>query len=72
MTGAIEDYAEAIRLAPEMDEAYNNRGTAHLASGDVDSALQDFAEAIRLNPAKGATYYNAATLSSRTATRLRR
>ena len=43
-------YNEAIRLKPDYAVAYNNRGIARLAEGDVEGALQDFNEAIRLKP----------------------
>src|SRR3984893_10551429 len=41
-------YTEAIRLKPDYAAAFNNRGIARRAKGDVDGALQDFTEAIRL------------------------
>jgi tetratricopeptide (TPR) repeat protein len=41
-------YSEAIRLKPDYAFAFNNRGNARRAKGDIEGALQDFNEAIRL------------------------
>ena len=41
---------EAIRLKPDYADAFNNRGNARSAKGDVEGALQDYNEAIRLKP----------------------
>jgi tetratricopeptide (TPR) repeat protein len=48
-------YTEAIRRKPDYAAAYNNRGYARRAKGDLYGALKDYAEAIRLKPdyAKG-------------------
>jgi tetratricopeptide (TPR) repeat protein len=43
-------YGEAIRLKPDFADAFNNRGEAHRAKGDLDGALHDYNEAIRLRP----------------------
>jgi len=40
--------AEAIRLKPDYVLAFNNRGIARRAKGDLEGALQDSNEAIRL------------------------
>jgi lipoprotein NlpI len=37
--------------------AYSNRGNAHHATGDIESAIADYSEAIRLDP-KGAAAFN--------------
>lgn len=50
LDGAIQDYTEAIRLNPDNDPAYNNRGVARKNKVDLDGAIQDFTEAIRLKP----------------------
>jgi len=41
-------YNEAIRLKPDYADAFNNRGIARGAKGDIEGALQDYNEAIRL------------------------
>ena len=52
-------YTEAIRLKSDYAGAYNNRGVARRAKGDVDGARQDFADAIRLKPDDFADYAGA-------------
>src|SRR5678816_1707396 len=47
---AIADYAEAIRLQPDLADAYNSRGVAYCNKGEHDRAIADYAEAIRLQP----------------------
>jgi tetratricopeptide (TPR) repeat protein len=49
---------EAIRLKPDYAEAFNNRGNARQAKGDLDGALQDFNEAIRLKPNEALPFNN--------------
>jgi tetratricopeptide (TPR) repeat protein len=41
-------YNEALRLKPDYASAFNNRGNARYAKGDVDGALQDYNEAQQL------------------------
>lgn len=53
-------YTEAIRLNPNLDEAYNNRGNARRAKGDIDAALNDYDQAILINPRFSTAYYNRA------------
>ena len=36
---AIADFSEAIRLDPELDSAYYNRGYAYAKKGDSDRAI---------------------------------
>jgi filamentous hemagglutinin len=45
---AIEDYTQAIRLAPKFAEAYRNRGYAYERRGQPGKAAKDFKEARRL------------------------
>ena len=45
-----QDYDQAIRLKPDYADAFNNRGIARQAKGDLDGALADYDEAIRLQP----------------------
>ena len=56
--GKIADYNEAIRLNPQYDFAYNNRGFARYRVGETDGAMADYNEAIRLNPQLAIAYVN--------------
>jgi len=47
---AIQDFNAAIRIKPEIANAYNNRGIAYDYSGQYDRAIQDYDQAIRLQP----------------------
>jgi tetratricopeptide (TPR) repeat protein len=47
---ALADYAEAIRLDPDLAPAYLGRGWARQMKGQYDEAITDYTEAIRLDP----------------------
>ncbi len=51
-------YSNAIRLQPDLAVAFNNRGNARQAKGDVDGAVADYSEAIRLQPDFAAAFNN--------------
>jgi tetratricopeptide (TPR) repeat protein len=52
-------YSEAIRLKPDYDIAYGNRGYAIVESnGNLDLALKDLDESVRLNPNNPVVYNN--------------
>ena len=56
---AIQDYDEAIRLAPEnpnLSDDYYNRASAYQTIGQYQQAIQDFTQAIRLNPLQAYRY----------------
>ena len=55
---AIDAYDEAIRLKPDLAEAYNNRGIAKRSLGRHEEALADYDEAIRLKSDNAEAYYN--------------
>ncbi len=54
----IRCYTEAIRLKPDYVWAYNNRGVARTAQGDVDGAIKDLDKAIELDPQFALAYNN--------------
>jgi tetratricopeptide (TPR) repeat protein len=55
---AIVNFTEAIRLDPELADAYRDRGTCHAQKGEYDQAIADLTEAIRLDPEQALAYYN--------------
>ena len=56
--GAIIAYNEAIRLNPNLAEAYNNRGIVRKELGDKPGAIADYNQAIKFNPNLALAYYN--------------
>jgi tetratricopeptide (TPR) repeat protein len=54
---AIQDYAQAIKLAPKLAAAFVNRGVAHDRKGEYDRAIADYDQAIKLRPSAEA-YFN--------------
>ena len=55
---AIEYLNEAIKLKPDLAEAYNNRGKAYDDLGQHRQAITDYNETIRLKPDLADAYYN--------------
>ena len=55
---AIEDMNKAIKLYPELAEAYYNRANLLAISGKLPEAYDDYTRAIELNPNLGEAYYN--------------
>jgi tetratricopeptide (TPR) repeat protein len=53
---AIADYTQAIRIAPNYVDAYNQRGSAYINKGDEDRAIADFTQVIRLDPNNALAY----------------
>jgi lipoprotein NlpI len=49
---AIEDYTEAIRLEPDYDAAYNNRGIAYLMQDNNNLGCRDAQKACALGLCK--------------------
>lgn len=65
---AIQDYDEAIRLAPEAGDLYYslyNRGLVYSDLGQHPRGIQDLSEAIRLYPGQGWLYDGRATIYDR-------
>jgi tetratricopeptide (TPR) repeat protein len=55
---AIEDYNEALRIAPDDANAHINRGIAYYNLGKYRRAIEDYDEALRLDPGDAIAYYN--------------
>jgi lipoprotein NlpI len=55
---AIQDFDKAIRLKPDIAEAFNNRGVAYDYKGDYERAIQDYNQVIRLRPDYAAPFNN--------------
>jgi tetratricopeptide (TPR) repeat protein len=55
---AIRSFSECIRLKPEADGCYSQRGRAHKEKQNYDSAIADFTQAIKLAPQKQQYYVN--------------
>lgn len=53
---AIADQSEAIRLKPDFDQAYVDRGGCHVGKRDLKAALADYDTAIHLAPGKAGYY----------------
>jgi tetratricopeptide (TPR) repeat protein len=45
---AIDDFTQAIELAPVRADFWLDRGDARLAQGDADGAIADYTEALRI------------------------
>jgi tetratricopeptide (TPR) repeat protein len=51
----------AIKLKPDFQEAWSDRGAARQFKGDFDGALADYNLAIKLNPRFADAWFNRAT-----------
>ena len=49
---------QAIKLNASYASAYNDRGLAYGAKGEIDQAISDFDQAIKLNPKSTQAFYN--------------
>lgn len=56
MSNATGYYTQYLRKNPKSLMAYNNRGSAWRAQGELDNAVKDHTEAIRLNPKIASSY----------------
>lgn len=56
LDGAKKDYKQAIKLNPQLAEAYGNLGNIHYLSGDLDGAIDYCTEAIKINPQLAGAY----------------
>lgn len=55
---ALRSFDEAVRLNPNLADAYTNRGASYNALGRYQRAIQDLDEAIKLNPGMAIAYNN--------------
>ncbi len=55
---ALEEVQRALAVKPDLPEAYNLRGLAYAAKGDIPSADQAFQRALLLGPRDGNTMHN--------------
>jgi Tfp pilus assembly protein PilF len=55
---AISSFDEAIKLAPEMAQAYHQRGKAYSILDQREQAIQDFNEAIMLDPQNAQAFFS--------------
>ena len=55
---SIEHYTQAIKLKPDLAEAYNNLGLIYEQRGDYNKAIENFDRAIYLNPNYAEAYSN--------------
>lgn len=60
---AAEALAEAIRLQPELPEAYLYRGHLHKANKRYEQAIADYDRALSINPELAAAYYHRGDVS---------
>ncbi|MBC7853201.1 MAG: tetratricopeptide repeat protein, partial [Pirellulaceae bacterium] len=56
--GAVQDYSQALRIAPKDAAAYNSRGHAYYRLGGIREAMRDYDQAVRLNPRDAAILTN--------------
>jgi len=49
----VEDFSQAIRLAPKYAIAYNNLGAAYCFKGEIDLSISAYSRAISLDPESG-------------------
>jgi tetratricopeptide (TPR) repeat protein len=54
---AIEDYDQALRLAPDLALAHFNRASAYQLKGDPIRAVAGFSTAVQLDPQNAEAYY---------------
>ena len=59
---AIADYDQAVKLNPELTQAYNNRGAALKAKLEYAKAVENYNEAVKRNPKDPYAYNNRAWL----------
>ena len=58
---AIRDFDLAIRYAPQLPIAYNNRGVCFAAKQDFDSSIRDYEGSLKITPNSPITLANLGT-----------
>ncbi len=56
--GAIENYNQALKINPNLVQAYYNRGIVRAELGNKPGAIDDYNQAIKINPNYADAYYN--------------
>ena len=56
--GAIENYNQALKINPNLVQAYYNRGIVRAELGNKPGAIDDYNQAIKINPNDALAYYN--------------
>lgn len=56
--GAIEDFNQAIKIAPDHGEAHLKRGNSRYFLGNKQSVIEDYTRAIEINPNYAEAYSN--------------
>lgn len=57
---AIADFSSAIKLKPDLVEAYLSRGVAHSLTKNPKAAIADYTKALKLKPTRADAYLNRA------------
>jgi len=55
--GAIDDYTQAVKIAPESASVYYERGGARRELGDYKGAIDDYTQTIKISPEFASAYY---------------
>jgi len=58
LQNALENYNQAIRLAPNNGEFYVNRGATYARLGDITNAIKDMTNGINIKPDHAVGYLN--------------
>ena len=58
MDRAIEDYGDAIRLQPDLAEAFSNRGNVYRKKGQFDRAIEEYDKALHFEPDNAQVFAN--------------
>ena len=66
---ALRDFARAVELNPNLDDAYTGRGLAHVMLGQYRDAAADAAEALRRKPTTPEMMHNVACIYAQGAAR---